>query len=111
MSKKVSSVAAPKDARTLNDRKKTYNKIEPYIWIAPSVILMAVFIIVPIFYVFKMSMSKITKAGQIKGFIWFENFEKVLGSAKFALVLKNTVAVRLILVFMKVMSISIPVRT
>ena len=52
---------------------------------------MSIFIIIPIFYVFKMSMSKITKAGLMKGFIGFENFEKVLTSAKFALVLKNTV--------------------
>ena len=41
---------------------------EPYLWIAPSIILMSIFIIIPIFYVFKMSMSKITKAGLIKGF-------------------------------------------
>ena len=72
-------------------KKKLLNKAEPYIWIAPSVILMSIFIIVPIFYVFKMSMSKITKAGLVKGFIGFANFEAVLSSAKFALVLKNTV--------------------
>ena len=72
-------------------KKKLLNKAEPYIWIAPSVILMSIFIIVPIFYVFKMSMSKITKAGLIKGFAGFANFEAVLSSAKFALVLKNTV--------------------
>ncbi|MBR2484060.1 MAG: sugar ABC transporter permease [Oscillospiraceae bacterium] len=52
---------------------------------------MSIFIIVPIFYVFKMSMSKITKAGLIKGFAGFANFEAVLSSAKFALVLRNTV--------------------
>ena len=72
-------------------KKKLLNKAEPYIWIAPSVILMSIFIIVPIFYVFKMSMSKITKAGLIKGFAGFANFEAVLSSAKFALVLRNTV--------------------
>ena len=72
-------------------KKKLLNKAEPYIWIAPSVILMSIFIIVPIFYVFKMSLSKITKAGLIKGFAGFANFEAVLTSAKFALVLRNTV--------------------
>ena len=71
--------------------KKLANTLEPYIWIAPSIILMSIFIIIPIFFVFRMSVSKITKAGLIKGFIGFENFEKVLTSAKFALVLKNTV--------------------
>ena len=67
------------------------NKTEPYLWILPSIILMSIFIIIPIGFVFRMAFSKITKAGLIKGFIGLENFEKVLSSAKFALVLKNTV--------------------
>ena len=37
--------------------KKLYHKIEPYIWIAPSVILMAVFIMTPILSVFRMASS------------------------------------------------------
>ena len=67
------------------------NKAEPYLWILPSIILMSIFIIIPIGFVFRMAFSKITKAGLIKGFIGFENFSKVLTSAKFTLVLKNTV--------------------
>ena len=67
------------------------NKTEPYLWILPSIILMSIFIIIPIGFVFRMAFSKITKAGLIKGFNGIENFEKVLGSAKFALVLKNTI--------------------
>ena len=67
------------------------NKTEPYLWILPSIILMSIFIIVPIGFVFRMAFSKITKAGLIKGFIGFGNFEKVLNSAKFTLVLKNTI--------------------
>ena len=73
--------------------KKPYtllNKAEPYLWILPSVILMAIFIIVPIGSVFQMAMSDVNKAGIIKGFAGFDNFEKVLKSSKFALVLKNT---------------------
>ena len=91
MSKKASAVAAPKGAQTLNDRKKTYNKIEPYIWIAPSIILMAIFIIIPIGTVFRMAFSHVSKAGLIKGFAGFENFQDVLTSEKFGMVLKNTV--------------------
>ena len=78
MSSKKSAVAAPKNARTLNDRKKAYNLMEPYLWIAPSVILMSIFIIVPIFFVFRMALSKVTRAGLIKGFIGLENFISVL---------------------------------
>ena len=74
--------------------KKAYtllNKTEPYLWILPSIILMAVFIIFPIGFVFRMAFSQVTKSGIVKGFIGFENFSKVLKSAKFTLVLKNTI--------------------
>ena len=74
--------------------KKPYslaNKAEPYLWILPSIILMSIFIIIPIGFVFRMAFSKITKAGLIKGFVGFDNFEKVLTSDKFSMVLQNTV--------------------
>ena len=80
-----------KKAYTLNDRKKAFNIVEPYIWIAPSIILMSIFIIVPIFTVFRMAFSEVSKAGLVKGFAGFENFRKVLNSDKFSMVLKNTV--------------------
>ena len=90
MSKKVSATAAPKGVTTLNDRKKKFNAIEPYIWIAPSVILMAIFIIVPIFFVFRMAFSKVTRAGLIRGFNGIENFQAVLKGNVFGDVLWNT---------------------
>ena len=74
--------------------KKPYtllNKAEPYLWILPSIILMSIFIIIPIGFVFRMSLSQVTKAGLVKGFIGLENFRKVLSGAKFGMVLKNTV--------------------
>lgn len=71
-------------------KKKTFRKVEPYIWILPSIILMAVFIIVPIFFVFRMAFSEVSKAGLIKGYIGFENFRKVMKGSTFRIVLKNT---------------------
>ena len=73
--------------------KKPYtllNRAEPYLWILPSIILMVVFIIVPIGSVFQMAMSEVSKVGIIKGYAGLKNFEKVLKSAKFMMVLKNT---------------------
>lgn len=72
-------------------RQTLKNKAEPYLWIAPSIILMAIFIIVPIGYVFYMSVSQVTKAGLVKGFNGMANFSKVLKSPVFTLVLKNTI--------------------
>ena len=72
-------------------KKQTLRKAEPYLWIAPSIVLMATFIIVPIFFVFRMALSKVTRAGQIKDFNNFENFTAVLTNPDFAMVLKNTI--------------------
>ncbi len=71
--------------------KKTLRKVEPYIWIAPSIVLMAIFIVTPIIRVFQLSMSKVTRAGLVKGFNDFANFSKVLKSSAFSMVLKNTI--------------------
>ncbi|MCQ2507517.1 MAG: sugar ABC transporter permease [Dorea sp.] len=71
-------------------KKQFMRKIEPYIWIAPSIILMAVFILVPIVFVFRMSVSDVSKAGLIKGFAGMANFTKVIKGAAFMMVLKNT---------------------
>ena len=72
-------------------KKSTLRKVEPYLWILPSIVLMAIFILIPIVFVFRMSVSKITKAGLIKGFNGLENFQSVISSPAFAIVLKNTI--------------------
>ena len=74
-----------------NKGARVLSNVEPYIWIAPSIILMAIFIIIPITTVFRMAFSHVTKTGLMKGFAGFENFEKVLTSDKFSMVLTNTV--------------------
>ncbi len=70
--------------------KKIFRAVEPYIWIAPSIILMAIFILTPIVTVFQMSMSDVSRAGRIKGFNGVENFQSVINNPAFGLVLKNT---------------------
>lgn len=52
---------------------------------------MAVFILVPIVFVFRMALSEVSKAGIIKGFAGLANITKVLKSATFGIVLKNTI--------------------
>lgn len=78
--------------------KKKFRKVEPYIWMAPSMILMGIFIIIPIFVILRMSLSKVTRAGIIKEFIGFENFLKVLHTSTFPMVLKNTVVWTIVVV-------------
>ena len=71
--------------------KKILRRVEPYLWIAPSVILMAIFIVTPILKVFQMAGNKVSRTGQLRGFNNFENFATVLKNPTFGLVLKNTI--------------------
>ena len=72
-------------------KKKTLRRLEPYVWIAPSVILMAVFILVPICSVFQIAANDVSRAGKLKGFNNFANFATVLKNPTFGMVLKNTI--------------------
>ena len=74
----------------ISPAKRALRRIEPYIWIAPSVILMGIFILVPILSVFQMSLRDVSKAGKIKGFNGLGNFIKVVKGSAFGLVLQNT---------------------
>ena len=78
------------DPKKLAARKKAYRKAEPYIWIAPSIILMAIFILVPIIFVFRMAFSDVSKTGKIRGFNGIQNFIDVTNNPEFARVLINT---------------------
>ena len=84
-------------------KKKPFAAVEPYLWLLPSILLMTVFILFPIFEVFRTSMSEVSKAGLIKGFCGLDNFTKVLRGSTFKLVLNNKFrfrkAVRAIVVF------------
>ncbi len=65
-------------------------RIEPYIWLLPSFALMTVMVLLPILTVFRLSLSDISRAGIVKGFVGLANFQEVLGDRKFLMVLKNT---------------------
>ena len=70
--------------------KKTFRKVEPYLWILPSIVLMTVFIIVPIFYVFATAFGDVNKFGKIKGFAGLKNFGDVLARPEIGRVFLNT---------------------
>ena len=72
-------------------KKKILRTVSPYIWLLPSIALMVIFILFPIFEVFRTSLSEVSKAGIIKGFAGLDNFKKVVTSSSFGMVLKNTV--------------------
>ena len=66
------------------------HKWEPYLWLLPSVLLMSIFVVFPIFIVFKLSLSDISKAGIVGGFNNFANFRAAFQDPAFGTVMKNT---------------------
>lgn len=71
-------------------RKRAFRKAEPYVWIAPSLILMCIFIIVPIVCVFATAFGETNRFGKIKGFAGLENFRNVLDNPEIGRVFLNT---------------------
>jgi multiple sugar transport system permease protein len=65
-------------------------KWEPYVWLLPSTLLMTIFVVFPIFIVFKLAFSKISKAGVVTGFAGFDNFVAAVKDPAFGTVMLNT---------------------
>ena len=91
-----------KQNQALSGERKSplLSRIEPYIWIAPSIILMSIFIIIPIGSVFRMAFSEVSKTGKIRGFAGFDNFIDVMNNPEFGRVLQNTVVWTILVVIL-----------
>lgn len=85
-------------------KKKILRAVSPYLWLLPSILLMVIFILFPIFEVFRTSLSEVSRAGIIKGFAGLDNFTKVMKSSAFGMVLKNTVVWTIVVVGLSTVS-------
>ena len=65
-------------------------KWEPYVWLLPSILLVSTFVVFPIFIVFKLSFSEISKSGVVGDFIGFQNYIDAVKLPAFGVVMKNT---------------------
>ena len=65
-------------------------RVEPYFWLIPSMLLMAIFVIFPIAIVFKLSFSEVSKSGIVGGFVGFKNFADAVSLPAFKTVMVNT---------------------
>ena len=74
----------------MNNTLNSKHKWEPYVWLIPSIILMAVFLVYPIVIVFKLSFSEISKSGIVGGFVGLQNFKEAIGLPAFKSVMLNT---------------------
>ena len=66
-------------------------KWEPYVWLLPSILLVSIFVVFPIFIVFKLSFSEISKSGVVGDFIGFQNYIDAVHLPAFGIVMRNTI--------------------
>ena len=69
---------------------KQKNKLTPYIWLLPSILLISVFVIFPIIIVFRLSFSEISKSGVVGGFVGMKNYIDAVKLPAFKTVMINT---------------------
>ncbi len=79
-------------------RKKIFRKVEPYIWLLPSILMMGVMILIPIITVFQTSFSEISKSGVNKGFNGLENYAAIFKNKIFWHTLQNTIVWTIVVV-------------
>lgn len=72
------------------NKSKVLKNVQPYFWLLPSVVLMVVMILVPIYTVFQISFSEVGRTGKIKGFNGIQNYLEVFEEPAFWTTLQNT---------------------
>ena len=73
------------------NKLRAIKRIEPYIWLLPSILMMGILILVPIITVFQTSFSEISKAGVNRGFNGIDNYVWIFKQPTFRRTLMNTV--------------------
>lgn len=63
---------------------------DAYLWMAPSLILILLFIFIPVVLTFYLAFSKVSTAGLVRSFGTLDNFKYVFGQVIFKKVLLNT---------------------
>ena len=66
------------------------SRLTPYLWLLPSIILIAIFVVFPILIVFRLSFSEISKSGVVGGFNGVRNYVDAVNLPAFKTVMINT---------------------
>ena len=87
--------------QTQIQKKSLRKKLEPwaaYLWMAPTIIMVLLFVMTPVVNTFVMAFSEVSKAGFLKGWNNFENFTYIFKQEVFPRVMVNTVVWVIIIV-------------
>ena len=83
-------------------KKPGIARFEAYLWMLPTLTLVSVFVLFPVFESVYMSFSKVSKAGIIKSFGTLDNFRYVLKQPVFPRVIVNTVVWTVLIVLISI---------
>ena len=72
-------------------KKSKLSQYEAYLWMLPTMILLAVFVLFPVLESIYMSFAKVSKAGIVKKFGTLENYKYILKQPVFPRVIANTI--------------------
>lgn len=64
--------------------------MDAYLWLAPSLLLILIFVALPVLEIFRLAFSKISAANLVKEFGTLENFKYLFGQKVFGRVMLNT---------------------
>ena len=64
---------------------QSVRKVEPYVWLLPSILMMGVMILIPIVTVFQSSFSEISKAGVNRGWNGIANYISIFNIPLFGI--------------------------
>lgn len=73
------------------DKVPVLHRIEPYMWLAPSLILFGIFTFYPFITTFIKSFFILDTRGNYSQFVGLENYTKILGDETFLRAVKNTI--------------------
>lgn len=77
---------------------QSMRKVEPYVWLLPSILMMGVMILIPIVTVFQSSFSEISKAGINRGWNGVANYISIFKNQTFWHTLQNTLVWTIVVV-------------
>ena len=77
---------------------------KPYLWLLPSTLLIAIFVVYPILIVFRLSFTEISKAGVAGEFVGFQNYVEAVSLPAFKTVMLNTLWWVLLVVLFRIVT-------
>lgn len=79
-----------------------WEKVRPYAFVAPAIIVFLIYFIYPLFYLIYLSFTSWNLISPTKDFVGLENYSELLVSDEFHLILTNTVIYTVLTVFLSI---------